>query len=193
MKEHVLENILTRRSIRRYQRRPVPREILEQIIEAGSYAPSARNSQPWHFTVVTDPERIARVTAELKAAVLRMPQNPYKDFVGAASYSVNFHNAPVFIIVSGNTEASGMVESDCALALGTMFLAAHALGIGSCWVNQLGSACAEPGFRAFLTELGVPPHNYVYGSGAFGFAEGEPPAAPPRREGVISYISADAQ
>jgi nitroreductase len=193
MKEHVLTNILTRRSIRRYLRRPVPRGILERIIEAGSYAPSARNSQPWHFTVVAAPERIARVTEELKAAVLRMPQNPYKNFVGAAAYSVNFHDAPVFIIVSGNPEASSMVESDCALALGTMFLAAHALGIGSCWVNQLGSACNEPGFRAFLTELGVPPSNYVYGSGAFGFAGGEPPAAPRRREGTVNCIFADAR
>jgi nitroreductase len=80
-----------------------------------------------------------------------------------------------------------MAASDCALALGNMFLAAHALGIGSCWVNQLGSACGEPGFRAFLTELGVPPGNYVYGGAAFGHAAGGLPEAPARKEGAVVW------
>jgi nitroreductase len=187
--EVVLNNLRTRRSIRKYEPRPVPGEILEKIVEAGLYAPSARNSQPWHFAVVTGPERLAGITAELRAAVARMPENPYKSFVGAPSYSVNFHNAAAFIIVSADPAASPVVEADCALALGNMFLAAHALGIGSCWVNQLGSACGEPGFRALLTRLGVPEKNRVYGSGAFGFAAGEHPKAPPRRGGTVIYVT----
>jgi nitroreductase len=189
MEEVVLNALRARRSIRKYAPKPVPPEILKKIIEAGLYAPSARNSQPWHFTVVTGIDRLAGITAELKAAVARMPENPYKNFVGADSYSVNFHNAAAFIIVSADPAASPVVEADCALALGNMFLAAHALGIGSCWVNQLGSACCEPGFRALLTQLGVPEKNRVYGSGAFGYAEGEHPKAPPRREGTVTYVT----
>ncbi|MDR2162039.1 MAG: nitroreductase [Desulfovibrio sp.] len=156
MQEAVLNNILTRRSIRKFQSKPVPLEILEKIVEAGLYAPSARNSQPWHFTVVAGLDRVARITAELKAAVARMPDNPYRAVVGSAAYTVNYANAPVFILVSAAPDSSPVVAADCSLALGTMFLAAHALGIGSCWINQLGSACGEPGFRAFLTQLGVP-------------------------------------
>jgi nitroreductase len=187
MQEAVLKNILTRRSIRKFQPGPIPRESLEKIVEAGLYAPSARNSQPWHLTVVGGRDRLARITAELKAAVARTPESPYKELVGSAAYSVNFGNAPVFIIVSAAPNASPMVAADCTLALGTMFLAAHALGIGSCWVNQLGNTCDEPGFRSFLTQLGVPAQNRIYGCGAFGFAEGQHPAAPPRREGKVVY------
>jgi nitroreductase len=189
MQPPVLENIFTRRSIRRYLPKPLPREILEQIVKAGTYAPSARNSQPWHFTVVTSPGRIDRITEELKAAVARMPQNHYKDFVGAASYSVNFRNAPVFIIVSGDAGASIMIEADCALALGNMFLAAHALGVGSCWVNQLGPIGDEPGFRAHLTALGFPESHRVIGGLALGRPDGPRPPAPPRRSGRINVVS----
>jgi nitroreductase len=188
MQEAVLKNILTRRSIRNFQSTPIPREILEKIVEAGLYAPSARNSQPWHLTVVGGQDRLARITAELKAAVARVPDNPYKELVGSAAYSVNYGNAPVFIIVSAAPDASPVVVADCSLALGTMFLAAHALGIGSCWINQLGKSCDEPGFRAFLTQLGVPPQNRIYGCGAFGFAAGDAPKAPPRKEGRVLYV-----
>ena len=73
-----------------------------------------------------------------------------------------------------------------------MFLAAHSLGIGSCWINQLGAACDEPGFRAVLTGLGVPPVNYVYGCGAFGFAE-ETPGAPERKPGTVTYASEQSE
>lgn len=189
MQEAILGNILSRRSIRKYSPMPVPRDILDKIVEAGLYAPSARNIQPWHITVVTGSGRLAEITAELKAAIARMPENPYKTFVAAESYSVNFHQAAAFLIVSGDPDASPMVGADCALALGNMFLAAHALGIGSCWVNQLGSACGEEGFRALLTRLGVPPANHVYGSGAFGFADGRHPEAPARRPGTVNYVT----
>jgi hypothetical protein len=188
VREAVLKNIVTRRSIREFRTTPIPRESLEKIVEAGLYAPSARNSQPWHLTVVAGLERLARITAELKAAVARMPANPYRDFVGSASYAVNYGNAPAFIIVSAAPDASPVVVADCALVLGNMFLAAHALGIGSCWINQLGSACDEPGFRSFLTQLGVPAKNHIYGCGAFGLAAGDHPAAPPRKEGNVTYV-----
>lgn len=186
MSEEFFNILRTRRSIRSFLPKPVPDASLEKIVEAGLYAPSGMNRQPWHFTVLTGLERLERVTAELKAAVARMPENRYKDFVGAAGYTVNYH-APAFIIVSAAADASNTVTEDCALALGNMFLAAHALGLGSCWINQLGSACAEPGFRALLTELGVPPKNHVYGAGTFGFIQGEAPAALPRKNGRVHY------
>ncbi|MDR1359639.1 MAG: nitroreductase family protein [Deltaproteobacteria bacterium] len=188
MQETVLENILTRRSIRKFRPAPIPEASLEKIVQAGLYAPSAKNSQPWHLTVVNGQDRLARLTAELKAAIARTPDSPYKELVGSAAYSVNHGNAPVLILVSAAPEASPMVVADCALALGYMFLAAHSLGIGSCWINQPGAACEEPGFRSYLTQLGIPAQNHVYGCGAFGFAEGEHPTAPPRKTGSVNYV-----
>ncbi len=57
----VMENILTRRSIRAFQNKEIPREELEQIIRAGLYAPSGQNRQTWKFTVVTDREQIGKL------------------------------------------------------------------------------------------------------------------------------------
>lgn len=180
--------ILHRRSIRKFQKESsLPREAVHGIVEAGLYAPSARNRQPWHITAVLGHERIDRLTRELKAAVVRMPENPYKDFVGSAAYTVNYH-APAFMLVSADPAVSVMAAADCAAVLQNMFLAAHALGIGSCWINQLGSACDEPGFRALLTEYGVPERNFIYGCGAFGYGDGEPPAAPERKAGTVNYV-----
>lgn len=183
----VLKAIADRRSIRKYLSTPVPGEDLERIIQAGLWAPSARNRQPWHLTVVTGLERIARVTAELKAAVARMPENPYKGMVGAEGYTINFHNAPAFIIVSANPQTAPLAASDCALVLHNIFLAAHSLGIGSCWVNQFGSACGDAGFRAFITELGVPEGHHIYGCAALGYADGPAPSPPARKKDAVSY------
>lgn len=183
----VLRAIRTRRSIRKFQAKVPSRAEIEKIVEAGLWAPSARNKQPWHLTVITGLERIARITNELKAAVARMPENPYKAFVGNDAYTVNYH-APVFIIVSADPDAAPLAPADCALVLGNMFLAAHSLGIGSCWINQLGSACPDPGFRSLLTELGVPAANRVFGCGTFGYAEGDAPQAPARKENAVNYV-----
>lgn len=184
----VMRNILERRSIRSFTPEQISREKLGLIIEAGLYAPSARNRQPWHFCVLQKRETIDKLTAELKAAVARMPDNPYAAFVGSDAYTVNY-GAPVFIIVSADPDVSSLALADCALALGNMFLAAHSLGIGSCWINQLGSACAEPGFRQTLNKLGVPRQNMIYGCGAFGHPQSRPAEAPKRREGTVIFAA----
>ena len=187
MPDAVLHNLLTRRSIRKYLPRPVPKELLEKIVEAGLYAPSARGRQPWHFVVLAGQERLSRLTLALKEAVYRMPENPYKQFVGSPDYTVSYH-APVLILVSADPAVTNLAEADCALALGNMFLAAHALGLGSCWINQLGSACPDQQFRALISELGVPPQNHIYGCAAIGWPDGPNPAPAPRKSGKVKYL-----
>lgn len=183
----IIKALHERRSVRKYTDKAVPRELVEEVVKAGLAAASARNTQPWHLSVVLDRAKIDALTSELKAAVARMPENPYKAFVGASAYTVNYH-APVFIIVSGDPAESGMVLADCALVMANMALAAHSLGLGSCWINQLGSACAEPGFRAVLTGFGVPEGNPVYACLCLGYAVGPLPAAPERKPGKVNYV-----
>ena len=183
----VLKALRERRSVRKFLPAPLPEDDLKRIVEAGLWAPSARNGQPWHLTVISGPERIEAVTRELKAAVARMPENPYKAFVGASGYTVSYH-APAFVIVSADPQGTSMAAADCACVLQNMFLAAHSLGIGSCWINQLGSACADKGFRAFITGLGVPDGNHIYGCAALGYPDGALPSAPARKEGTVNYI-----
>ena len=183
-----IRTIMGRRSIRSYKPDQISEQDLNLIIQAGLHAPSARNRQPWHVCVLQGHEKIAKLAAELKAAVARMPDNPYATMVGAESYTMSFL-APVFIIVSADPEVSPLALADCALVLGNMFLAAHSLGIASCWVNQLGSACAEPGFRATLTKLGIPHKNEIYGCSSFGYPLSTPREAPKRREGTVNFVA----
>ena len=183
-----LNTILTRRSIRNYKPEQIPDDILKQIIDAGLHAPSAMGRQPWHLVVVRGFDKIAEVDREVKAATARMPDNPYREFVGGANYTINYH-APTFIIVSGNTALSPRnAPLDCALLLGTMFLAAHSLGIGSCWINQLNVLNDEPGFRAYMNRLGIPSENQIFGCACFGYTAGTIPQAAPRKEGCVVFV-----
>jgi len=167
-----IQILMTRRSVRKYKPEQFSDEILHQIIETGLYAPSAMGRQPWHLFVVRGQQIIAAVDREVKTATARMPENPYKKFVGSASYSISYH-APTFIIVSGNTTLSPRnAPFDCALLLGNMFLAAHALGIGACWINQLNVLNDKPGFRTYMTQLGIPPVNRIFGCACFGYTDG---------------------
>jgi nitroreductase len=114
-----LEAIFTRRSIRRYSDRPIDKEIVDKIIYAGMYAPSAVNKQPWHFIVFNDPfTRKAIMEAHQSATMLRET---------AACILVCYDER------LQHDEGYGPV--DCSAATQNMLLAAHALGIGACWVG----------------------------------------------------------
>ncbi len=183
----VIQTIMERRSVRRYQEKQIPREDCGLIVDAGLAAPSGMNRQAVHITVVRNKEMIDRITRELKAAVARMPQNRYREYVGAAAYTVNF-GAPTFIIVAANMAAAGTPVQDCSCVLENMFLAARSLNIGSCWVNQLGSVTEDSAFQAFLqNDLRFPPDHEIIGSAAFGYPAGEFPAAPIRR-GTADWV-----
>ena len=182
-----IKTILSRRSVRKYKIEQFPQTDLDLIVEAGLYAPSARNTQAWHLTVIRSPEAIAELTAQVKAATLRMPVNHYKEMVSQAGYAVGF-GAPTFIIVSVDPAESRAPEADAALVLGNMFLAAHSLGLDSCWINQLGIISDEPGFRAYIDKLGVPAGYRIYGCATLGYAEKRPERAPARREGTVNVI-----
>ena len=78
---------------------------------------------------------------------------------------------------------------DCACAMQNIFLAAKSLGIGSCWINQLGQTCDDPDVRAFLMKLGVPENHRVYGCAALGYApEGAPMKDKNLAEGTVTVI-----
>jgi len=183
-----IQTLLSRRSIRKYKPEQFPGEILQQIIDAGLHAPSAMGRQPWHLVVVRGHGKIVEINREVKAATARMPDNPYRDFVGSENYTVNYH-APTFVIVSGNTILSPRnAPFDCALLLGNMFLAAHSLGIGSCWINQLNVLNDEPGFRTYMTQLGIPAENRIFGCACFGYADVPHPAPAKRKENTVVIL-----
>ena len=185
----VIQAILNRRSIRKYTTTPIPEADRDLIVTAGLHAASSRNIQPWHITVVQNPDIIAAITRETKAAIIRANVARYLGMANSDAYTVNFGNAPLFMIVGADFAASSCPVEDGSLVLGNMMLAAHSLGIGSCWVNQLGGVCDEPGFREFLaSRLAFPAEMKIVGSCAFGYGATEHPKAPPRKEGTVTLV-----
>jgi nitroreductase len=117
--EQCIEFLLTRRSIRRYEDREVPEDLIRRVLDAARFAPSARNRQPWRFVVVRDPEIRGRLSAFHRGA------RPLA-------------NAPLGIIVACDSEESPVsYQVDCANAAMYVMLAAHALGLGTVWIQAL--------------------------------------------------------
>ena len=118
-----LEAILTRRSVRRFQPKPVEDDKLKSILFAGMCAPSAHNSQPWEFIVAKDKEKISALSVFIK------------DWA-------SLKTAPMAIITLGNLEGykaslPAFFVQDCAAATQNMLLAAHVLGLGGVWLGLL--------------------------------------------------------
>jgi nitroreductase len=137
----VLEAIRKRRSVRSYEARPVIKDLINTIIEAGNNAPSAMNSQPWRFVVVEDTsikkkflnaalpnaKKILEHVKEVNPERYEMIMKRYDELEDPIYYS-----APVIIFVIGSGKYA---EHSCPLACQNMMLAAHSLGLGSCWVG----------------------------------------------------------
>lgn len=166
----VLENIKSRRSIRSFLPKPISREDLEIILEAGQYAPTGMNRQQFQFTVLTSQPKLAVLAKAIREEI-------------GADESYNFYGPNALILLSCDPENhNGML--DCACALQNIFLAAHSMGIGSVWINQLRDICDKPAVRRVLDGLGVPGDHVVWGMAALGYAA-ETPAAAPRKSQVV--------
>ncbi len=112
----LLEAIRTRRAIRRFKPHPVPPELIEKLLEAARWAPSSVNCQPWEFIVITDPETKKKMS---RAFVI----GPF------------LNQAPLAIAVAADRLKSTLPLQDGAIAAYAIWLAAHDLGLGACWVN----------------------------------------------------------
>ncbi|MCF0225640.1 MAG: nitroreductase [Fibrobacter sp.] len=156
----VIDAIKTRRSVRRFTEQPIAETDLLTIAEAGTYAPSGMNRQTWQFTIVTNAKKIE----ELAGVIEKVLERPGYDFY-----------KPVALIIPSNVVDSPWGRDDNACALQNMFLAAHSLGIGSVWINQLRDICDNPIVRPLLRDLGIPDNHVVYGLAALGYS-----AKPPR-------------
>ncbi|MCW4016824.1 MAG: nitroreductase family protein [Candidatus Bathyarchaeota archaeon] len=114
----ILKIILSRKSIRRYENKEIPKDVLDQIVEAGRQSPSAANRQPYRFVIVTD----AKIKKELKGLLSQF-----------------LEKAPVIIVGCANPKAvltGKWATIDTTIALENMVLAAWSLGVGSCWIGS---------------------------------------------------------
>lgn len=170
----VLKNILTRRSVRSFKSEQIKDEELDQILQAGIYAPSGMNRQSWQFTVIQNKEKI-----ELLAKVIRKALG--------RDESYNFY-LPVTLILLSNDRDNSNGLADCSCALENIFLMANSLGIGSCWINQLKNICDEIEVRNLLNSFEIPSNHIVWGMAALGYPDSKVNTAPPRKDGTIKYV-----
>ncbi len=192
---NAMETIFTRRSTRKMKLDLPPREWIEQIVEAGRAAPSGGNSQTTHLIVITDRAILDRLAAIVQAAFAEMEADA--DTYASLRHSINaakkggyvFHyNAPV-LIVTANRIGYGNAMADSACALENMMLAANALGLGSCWINQLHWLTDHPVVRAYLETLGLQKNETVTGGLILGYPDGELNRTPlPRTGNPVTWI-----
>lgn len=150
----VIENILTRRSIRAFTEKEISKEDLDILVKCALYAPSARNLQTWKFTVLSKKEDIRELTAVIGKTLGREGYDMYN---------------PAALIIPSNKADSPYGRDDNACALQNIFLAAHSLGIGSVWINQLNGICGETEVRKVLNKFEIPEDHIVFGMAALGY------------------------
>ena len=189
----VLENILTRRSVRVYQEKQISKEALQTILLSGSYAPNGMGLQNWRFIAIQNPAVRQKVNEAIRQTLLSIPvapeTHPYIVSLIEKAKDVNadfLYHSPTCILVS-HLKDDGNAMPDSALAIGNMMLAAHSLGIGSCWLNQLPGLTHMPQIRELLDELGTPKNHIIYGSVVMGYAAGKAHPAEPRKD-VICIV-----
>ncbi len=182
----VLETIKSRRSIRQFKPDQLKEADLAAIIEAGRYAPSAMNGQSWHFTVIQNKELLDRMSVQVRDLYKDIDSPRIKERLKDPNWQA-FYRAPAMVVVSGNKEAK-FHQTDCAAATQNMLLAAHSLGIGSCWIGIIAQLLESPEGEKFARELKVPEGYKPLYAVALGYPDGEPPQAAPRKEDAVRYI-----
>ena len=172
--ESTVRDLCERRSIRSYLEKPVEEEKLEMILRAGTYAASGMGRQSARIVLVRDPETIAYME-RLNAAVLGDPGRH------------TFYGAPCVAVVLADPEI-GTWQSDGNLVMGNLMNAAHALGVGSCYIYRAREVFDSPEGKALLRAWGIDGRYVGIGNCLLGYAAGPAPEPKPRKNDYITYI-----
>lgn len=170
----LLDIIKTRRSIRKFKPDAVPQELIEKVVEAGTYAASGRGKQS-PVIIVIENEDLKEELSKLNSEIFGKP-----DFD-------TFYKAPVYILVAADASANTCVY-DGTLALGNMMLEAHALGLGTCWIHRAKESMEHELYKDLFRSLGIEGEYVGVGHLALGYADCELPKAAPRKENYVYYV-----
>ncbi len=169
----ILKCIEERRSVKAYTPDMPKKEDIDAVIKAGIEAASGRNLQSPIVIAVTDKATRDRLSAA-NAAVMGGSGDP-------------FYGAPVVLVVLANKVAHTAVY-DGSLTLGNMMLAAHALGLGSCWVHRAREVFETAEWREWLASLGIEGEYEGVGNLILGYAKGDFPAPKERKPNRVFYV-----
>lgn len=168
-----MQNLLTRRSVRSYKNDPVPKDVLDRILTAGTCAATGMNKQAPIIIAVTNKEMRDKLSL-LNAAVMGSDRDP-------------FYGAPVVLVVLADRAVRTHVY-DGSLVMGNLMNAAHAEGVSSCWIHRAKEVFDSEEGKKILTSLGIEGDYEGVGNLILGYAEGDIPEIKPRKENYIYYI-----
>ena len=169
----LLDMIKTRRSIRKYKPDMVPKEIIEKIVEAGTYAATGMGQQSPIILAVTNKE-VRDKLSKWNADIMGTDTDP-------------FYGAPVVLVVLADKNRPTAVY-DGSLVMGNLMLEAHELGIGSCWIHRAKEEFESPEGQKILKDLGIEGEYEGIGHCVLGYVEGEYPATHPRKDNWVYYV-----
>lgn len=166
------EKLLTRRSVRKYKDGQITDAELDQVLQAGLYAPTAKNNQKPVMVAVRDKETRDKLS-RANAAIMGVETDP-------------FYGAPCVIVVLADPAFPTWID-DGSLVMGNLLNAAHALGLGSCWINRAREYYDTAEGKELLKKWGVPESYRGIGNVILGYPD-EEPAPKDRVEGRIIKV-----
>ena len=175
-REVVLNNLESRRSIRKFKSAQIKDEELDAVLRAGTYAPSGMNKQASVMVVVQDPATLEKIS-KMNAKVMGMD-------VESENFKDPFYGAPTVVVVFADTTVHTYIE-DGSLVMGNLMNAAHAVGLGSCWIHRAREVFATPEGREMMHSWGLTDNYVGIGNCILGYTAGEYPTARPRKDNYI--------
>jgi nitroreductase len=175
--------IRTRRSVRDYLDKPVPKDIIDALLDAAIMAPSAMNRQSWQFVIIEGRDKVTEYGTRavkqwnLLNAAIRMGLT----LKGTESI---FYNAPLVILVCGD-KANSFIKDDCNLAAENIMLAAHSMGLGSCWIGFAKPLNNDAEIRG---ELGIPNESEIVVPLIIGYPKKSDVRVPKRTAKILKWI-----
>ena len=173
----VLKAIRERRSVRRYKKEQITDAELNAILEAGTWAATGMGKQSAVMVVIQDAKTIralSAINAEIQGAPKADP----------------FYGAPTVVAVLADTTSYNWLK-DGSQVMGNLMLAAHSLGLGSCWVNRCDATFDRPEGKAYLKKWGLADTYRGVGFCVLGYPEGDIPAPRPRKKDYILWPERD--
>ena len=167
-----IKNMKTRRSVRSFKSECPDKATIEAIIDAGLRAPSGKNMQTPIIVAVTNKEIRDRLS-RANAAVMGSAGDP-------------FYNAPAVLVVLAKRDFPTYIY-DGSLVMGNLMLAAHSLGVASCWIHRAREVFDMPEWREWLREIGVGDEYEGIGNCVIGYLDGEHPAPKEIKDGRVFF------
>lgn len=169
----IIKAMIERRSCRKYKPEQIKDEDLQAIIEAGKYAATGHGWQSPKMVVIQNPEVIAKLS-KWNADILGVKSDP-------------FYGAPTVILVLADATKPTAVQ-DGSLVMGNLMLAAHSLGLASCWINRAKEEFETPEGKALLKQWGIEGDYIGVGHCVIGYPDGNLPKPAPRKADYVVTI-----